>query len=290
MHSGRVSLSAIRGLQVPLASAASAVSSLVDTLQQKRSRWLIPTIWDGISSSLEKAKELETTTTSGNAAAQLAPQLLGASGARRYLVLLVNNVEVRPSGGIVSGIGLVTVTHGRFRLGAFHYYTDLAQKPYQRVSAPADFERRYHRFNADTTRRVNVTLSPDSEEVATVAGRLYQATVGKAIDGAIIIDPRGVAALLPPSTQVRVPGTHTDLTPEGLPRDVYSNAYRQLGGTPPPATTRSSPLARPPSEISSLQVSVEGRYSLAPAERWQADTFASSRSVQPRRRSSGGPA
>jgi hypothetical protein len=77
---------------------------------------------------------------------------------------------------------------------------------------------------------VNVTLSPDTEEVATVAERLYQATAGKVTDGAIIIDPRGVAALLPPSTHVRVPGTHTDLTPEGLPRYVYSNAYRQLGG------------------------------------------------------------
>jgi hypothetical protein len=158
------------------------------------------------------------------------PQLLGAMGPRRYLVLLVNNAEVRPTGGIVSGIGLVNVDRGQFRLGHFQYYTDLAKRPYKRVAAPPDFRRRYSRFNADTTRWVNVTMSPDAEEVAQVAARLYKVTAGKRTDGAIIADPRGIAALLPSDAKVHVPGTHRHLTPRGLPRYVYSNAYRELGG------------------------------------------------------------
>jgi hypothetical protein len=223
-------MEAIDALQGPLGDAASSVTSLVDRLSAERSGWLIPTVWNGVSSSLVKAEELQTTTTSGSALARLAPKLLGADGPRAYLVLLINNAEVRPSGGIVSGIGVLKVQQGHFHLGAFHYYTDLAQKPYQRVAAPPDFERRYRRFNADTTRWVNVTLSPDTEEVAAVARKLYRVTAGKDTDGAIVIDPRGVAALLPSSTKVQVPGTHTNLTPRSLPQYVYSNAYRQLGG------------------------------------------------------------
>jgi hypothetical protein len=230
VRSGKVPLAAIRLLQGPLTSAASSVSSLVDSLRNERSGWLIPTIWNGVSSSLAKATELQGVTGRGRDIVDLAPDLLGASGPRRYMVLLVNNAEVRPSGGIVSGIGLVTLNRGHIRLGSFHYYTDLAQHPYQRVAAPPDFERRYHRFNADTTRWVNVTLSPDTEEVAAVAARLYKVTAGKVTDGALIVDPRGVAALLPRGTRVRVPGTHHELSARDLPQYVYSNAYRQLGG------------------------------------------------------------
>jgi Protein of unknown function (DUF4012) len=230
LHSGRISMEAINALQGPLVRAASSVSSLVDRLRAERSGWLIPTVWNGVSNSLAKAEQLKTATATGSDLALIAPKLLGADGPRSYLVLLVNNAEVRPSGGIVSGIGLLKVNSGHFHLGAFHYYTDLAHKPYQRVTAPPDFERRYRRFNADTTRWVNVTLSPDTEEVAEVARKLYRVTAGQDTDGAIVIDPRGVAALLPSSTRVRVPGTHTKLTPPSLPQYVYSNAYRQLGG------------------------------------------------------------
>jgi hypothetical protein len=230
VRSGHISMAAIKQLQGPLARTATSVTSLVDRLRSERTAWLIPTVWNGVSRSLAKAEELQTATTSGSDLSLLAPDLLGSNGPRSYLVLLVNNAEVRPSGGIVSGIGLLKIERGHFHLGAFHYYTDLAHKPYQRVTAPSDFERRYRRFNADTTRWVNVTLSPDTGEVAAVARKLYQVTAGKDTDGAIIIDPRGVAALLPQSTQVQVPGTHTKLTPRDLPRYVYSNAYRQLGG------------------------------------------------------------
>jgi hypothetical protein len=230
VHAGRVSLSAIRGLHGLLARTESSVTSLVDTLRRDRSGWLVPTVWNGLNETLDRAKQLHTTTANGTDLAGVAANMLGATGSRRYLVLLVNNAEVRPSGGIVSGIGLLTINNGRFKLGAFHYYTDLATPPYQRVAAPADFKRRYGRFKADTTRWVNVTLSPDTQEVATVASRLYKVTAGKATDGAIIVDPRGIASLLPPSTRVRVPGTHTTLTPGDLPKYVYSKAYAQLGG------------------------------------------------------------
>ena len=141
--------------------------------------------------SLAKAEELQGVTGRGRDIADIAPDLLGASGPRRYLVLLVNNAEARPSGGIVSGIGLLTLNQGHIRLGAFHYYTDLAQHPYRRVAAPPDFERRYHRYNADTTRWVNVTMSPDTEEVAAVAARLYKVTAGKITDGELSsLNPR----------------------------------------------------------------------------------------------------
>jgi hypothetical protein len=230
LHSGRISLSAIGGLHGLLTDAASSITSLVDRLRGERSGWLVPTVWSGLNETLDRAKELRSTAVSGAAVAGVASDMLGANGPRRYLVLLVNNAEVRPSGGIVSGIGLLTLDHGRVKLGAFHYYTDLAKRPYRRVAAPPDFKRRYERFNADTTRWVNVTLSPDTEEVAAVASRLYKVTAGKTTDGVLVVDPRGIASLLPRTTRVRVPHTTTELTPGDLPKYVYSTAYAELGG------------------------------------------------------------
>jgi Protein of unknown function (DUF4012) len=233
VHSGRLSLEAIGRLQPLLADASKAISSLVTTLKNDRSGWLLPGIWKGLTKALTRAEQAEGAVATISKMARLAPQLLGASEPRQYLVLLVNNAEVRPSGGIVSGIGLVRVSQGRVRLGAFHYYTDFVQKPYVRVPAPPDFRRRYGRFQADTTHWVNTTMSPDTEEVAAVAARLYKRTAGISTDGAIVADPRGIASLLPPGIHVGVPGTDTKLAPGGIARYIYSTAYAQLGANTP---------------------------------------------------------
>jgi hypothetical protein len=48
----------------------------------------------------------------GVKAARIAPWLLGANGARTYLILAQNDDERRPTGGWISGMGLVTVAQG----------------------------------------------------------------------------------------------------------------------------------------------------------------------------------
>jgi hypothetical protein len=230
VHSGRLSLDPIVKLQPLLAHAYSTTASLVTSLERNRSGLLMPGVWDGLNQALARAKQARAAIATVSGMAQIAPQLLGASEPRRYLVLLVNNAEVRPSGGIVAGIGSIRLDQGRVTLGPFHYYTTFVTQPYHRVPAPPDFRRRYGRFQADTTRWVNTTMSPDTEDVALVAARLYKRTEGASTDGTIVADPRGIAALLPANIHVKVPRTKTKLAPTEIADYIYSTAYAQLGG------------------------------------------------------------
>ncbi len=42
------------------------------------------------------------------------PELLGEEGKKQYLVLLQNNMELRPTGGFIGSFGILTVQHGQF--------------------------------------------------------------------------------------------------------------------------------------------------------------------------------
>jgi hypothetical protein len=72
--------------------------------------------------------------------ALLAPDLLGAGGARTYLVIAQNNQELRATGGFISGVGELHVEEGRLGPLSFgdSYAVDNLAVPHD--LAPADFQ------------------------------------------------------------------------------------------------------------------------------------------------------
>jgi Protein of unknown function (DUF4012) len=232
LRDGVVRLETIRELGTALRREASALEDMEGALREGRTGWLLPPVWDAFDLYLHRTEELAETTRDAADVADLAGPMLGAREERTYLVMLVNNAELRGSGGILSGLGTLTANGGELNLGEFYYYADLDDgPPYRRVPAPADFKRRYGRYDADTTHIVNTTLSPDFPDVALVASRAFEATVGISTDGAILADARSIAALLPKKTGLPVPGAPgTTLTAASLPAYLYSKAYEQLGG------------------------------------------------------------
>jgi hypothetical protein len=66
--------------------------------------------------------------------------------------------------------------------------------------------------------------------VAVVARNLYRVSASIDTDGALVMDPRGLASLLPPSTPVGSPSRGIRLQAHAIPRFVYSDAYQELGG------------------------------------------------------------
>jgi hypothetical protein len=68
-----------------------------------------------------------------------APDLLGASGRRTYLILAQNNYELRPTGGFISGVGVLEVEDGRIVSFPFKIATQLTLAGAAGCS-PADFQ------------------------------------------------------------------------------------------------------------------------------------------------------
>jgi len=227
---GAVDLEMVSGLEEPLRAEAGALTNLIDDLEPRRNGWLVPPLWSELDDLLSRLRSLETSTRTGAELAALAPQMLGRHEERTYVVALMNNTELRGAGGILSGVGSVTVKDGRMSLGDFSHYKELAEDPpYRRVPAPRDFKAHFSNYKADTTRWVTATSSPDLPDVAEVVGRLF-ALSGTKTDGVIFVDPRGLAAMMPPAANIDVPTTDTSLTAADLPTYVYQKAYSELGG------------------------------------------------------------
>lgn len=231
IKNGAVELGLLEDLEEPLRAQSSALSSLVDEVRVRRNGWLVPLLWSQMDRLLDQAEELRSSAETAAELVALAPSMLGGSGERTYLVALMNNTELRGAGGILSGVGSVKVSDGRITLGDFQHYQELADEPpYRRVSAPKDFRENFGTYKADTTRWVTTTSSPDVPDVASVASELFKRTTGIDVDGVILVDPRGLAAMLPANTRIEVPTTKTVLTAEELPGYVYRGAYEELGG------------------------------------------------------------
>lgn len=222
---GRVRLGLIEQLEEPLHDQTRSLSVLDETLQDHRSGWLLPPIWEEVTSMGARTDELRESAATVTSLVDIIGPMLGAEGRRRYLVLLVNNAELRGAGGILSAIGTLKAGEGSLQLGEFNYFGDLIDEPPRRVTAPADFEARFSRYFANTTEWVNVTASPDVPDVALVASRLYALATGIKTDGAIIIDPRGIAALVPADAEISAPLGFGTISRDDLPRFIYSDSY-----------------------------------------------------------------
>ncbi|MEA2487465.1 MAG: hypothetical protein QOF16_1119, partial [Actinomycetota bacterium] len=224
---GRINPGAVEALKQPLSSEVTALDVLASSARDARGGWLLPPVWSAITTIMDKATTLASDATNAAALVGQTASLLGTVTPRTYLVMLINNAELRGGGGVLSGIGTLKVNDGRLSLGRFYTREALLEAPpYRKVAAPADYERRFGLFDANTTLWINSTYSPDFPDDALVAARLLKLETGVRTQGALALDPRGLAALMPQNSSVKVPGLKGRVTRDGLPRFVYSEAYR----------------------------------------------------------------
>ena len=233
VHAGRVRLEALDELGESLERQLKSLRVLESELVSHRTGWLVPPLWNEVDDLAKRAEELRSSVESATKVLEVAPALLGQESRRTYLVTLLNNAELRGAGGILSGLGTITARSGRLTLGPFSYYGDLSTKPPEPVPAPEDFERRFSRYGANTTTVVNASTSPDIPEVAIVAARLFEKLRGRKVDGALLIDPRGISSLMPDDAERSVGGSDLVLTNENLADFIYSDSYDLLGGADP---------------------------------------------------------
>jgi len=233
VRNGRIKLEALETLSEPLGDQLDALRHLEAELKNNRSGWLLPPVWDAVDDLARRVEDLRQTAEEAEMALEILRPLLGEHGRRTYLVILLNNAELRGAGGLLSAVGTISVEDGRVQLGQFFYHGDIGAKPHEVVPAPADFERRFGRYRANSTRWVNTSVSPDVPEVATVAARLFERVRNVRADGALLIDPRGISSLVPAGAEIPVPGTDRTLSSEDFTDFVYSDSYELLGGQDP---------------------------------------------------------
>jgi hypothetical protein len=125
--------------------------------------------------------------------AVLAPELLGASESKSYLILAQNDDELRATGGFISGVGDLRIDRGRILELNFRdsYAVDDLSQPHPEPPRPF---RDYLWAQMLLLRDVN--WSPDFPTTALMAAQIYEQDQGGAADGVIAFDQQAVRLMV----------------------------------------------------------------------------------------------
>lgn len=227
---GVVPLDEVRRLEPQLTDAADTVARSRARLLRTRSSWLLPPIGRRLDTQVGRLADAEGSLRNSQQVLKILPGLLGAEGPRRYFLAVQTPSELRGSGGFFGNYGEITADNGKLTLAKFGRLRELNEggDPATRtLTGPPDYLARYERFGVATTWQ-NVTMSPDWPSVTQVIAGLYPQSGGAEIDGAIAVDPAGMAALLRLTGPLRVAGWPEPLTADNAERILLHDQYVEL--------------------------------------------------------------
>jgi len=230
IEGGRVPLDAIVAIQAPLRHASAEVTSALARLRRARSPWLVPPVAGRLHASLARLTDADRSLRASRDVVGILPGLLGAEGPRRWFLAIQTPSEARGSGGFIGNFGEIVADRGKLDLARFGRIGELntGGDPAARVlTGPADVLPRYRRFEVATTWQ-NVSLSPDFPSVTKVIAGLYPQSGGLPVDGAIAVDPAGVAALLRLTGPITVAPWPVPLTARNAEHVLLYDQYAQL--------------------------------------------------------------
>jgi hypothetical protein len=228
---GRLDPQAVADLQEPLQSTVDALDGLQTTLDGTDSPWLVAPMSERLDRLHAELDDAMPDADLALAAVQVAPNMLGGSGPRRYLVLFTTPVEARGRTGFPGNFAELLIDDGKLSMPRFGRISELEQGgtpgPQRRLTQPVDYVARYSRFDIETTWR-NLTMGADFPSVALAIRDLYPQSGGQPINGVLAIDPVGLAALLRYTGPVDIPGHPEPLTEENAARFLELDQYTQF--------------------------------------------------------------
>ncbi len=210
---------ALARAEIHLGAAAAALARIEGPLSPRAERWV------------SQVSQLVQLTQYGIEGAQIAPGLLGQDGSRTYLVLIQNSDELRPTGGFISAVARVVISHGQLISMTVQdsYAIDDFTKEYPNPPQPLlDY------MGSEQWVFRDANWSPDFPTTALDAIHLYQISRPEQVDGVIGVNLKGIEMLIAGLEPLDVPGL-----PESVTAANVSQILRETWN-PSQNTSRSS--------------------------------------------------
>jgi len=154
------------------------------------------------------------------------PALLGAEGARTFLVAFTNPAEIRPVQGIVGAYAYLTVDAGRIELTRTGTDNDL-------YSSRADISLVSEEFAAlygqDAARVQNLTMGGSADEAGILTSSLFTAAGLPTPDVVVFVDPVGLGQLLGADHAALELGPFGSVATADIARVLMYDAYVTYG-------------------------------------------------------------
>ncbi len=148
---------------------------------------------DKIISYQEKIKNLYQISQRATFIAPLIPQLIGTDDDKKYLILNLNNNELRPGGGFIGSYSTVDFISGKFSSLKVGDIYDIDGQLKQKIPAPAPF---VDALGVDSWYLRDANWDPDFKNNYPVIKEFYFKETGEKIDGVIAVDLEFIKAVL----------------------------------------------------------------------------------------------
>ncbi len=232
---GQIDIAHLRQLHAPLVAVNQALDRAAVQLDAVRSPWLVGPVRTAVDNFRDDVAQTVPQAAVAEQAVAVAPGMLGGDGTRHYFVAFTTEAESRGLNGFMGNWAELTARDGHLTMSRSGRVSELDDAPgaAQRVvTSPADYVARYGRFRVGTYFQ-DVTLSPDLPDVAQVIRQLYSGPAprmgGDEIDGVLVVDPYGLAALLRFTGPIDVTGG-PQLTAANAAQELVSDQYTDFPG------------------------------------------------------------
>jgi len=203
LRSGRVDAPTIVAVREELAAAAAALPRRGDA---DDSSLLLGPVRDLATEVADESESRARQFRSVAQGLQVAEDLSGAHGPRRFLVAVANPAEMRGAGGMILSYGVLEAEGGQVEVGEFGRIDELnlgEPVPPDELGLPDDLLARWEGFDL-TQRWRNATAPADLSVMGPALVSMYEAATGEQADGVIQVDPVGLAAVLEATGPIEV--------------------------------------------------------------------------------------
>jgi hypothetical protein len=224
---GRIDPALVADVKPALSRALDSLRSADRRLAAVRSPLLLTPVATRLADLAAKVADARATAETASAALDVAPELLGAHGPKRYFVVMHTPSELRGIGGFMGSWGELVIDDGRLDLVRTGRVTELTQggpdPAGRRIKGQPEFVGHWGQAPAQFWGLIG--FSPDFPTVGSIIAQLYPQSGGAAVDGVIALDPAGFAALLELTGPISVAGYEGQLTTDNAEQILLHDQY-----------------------------------------------------------------
>ena len=234
---GAVDLDAVRAVEAPLSDVQDALVEVREVSDNIDSAWLVEPLRRELARLDRRLDDNEPRLDTAIETVRLAPQLLGADGQRRYLILFTTPAEARGLGGFIGNYAEVAVLDGQVELERFGRASELNRRSAEAMAScadcPPEYLEHWGRFGASNgpggtvgpSVWSNLAVAAHFPDVAESAQILYPQATGSPVDGVIVMDPYVVEALMRYTGPIEVPELGVTVRPGNAAKFIMRDQY-----------------------------------------------------------------
>lgn len=222
---GKIDLAIFTTAAPLLVTARDALDAATVQAQAINTRDTVPQVGEAIDQLIGVVDSTSDTVDGLSTAAQVLPSMLGGDNPRTYLLLSLNNAELRASGGIPGALAVVKANDGALSLGARSSATAIGQ--FSQPVLPLTGEEKTLYKNILGTYMQDVTFTPDFARSGELAAEMWKKKTGQSVDGVISVDPVALGYILKATGPITTSSGLT-LTSDNAAETLLSTVYSKF--------------------------------------------------------------